>query len=59
MFSISQTPAMFKPGIYDKRIYYDGSLEKSISGYSLVGGSESLVGETLPGAVKQRTALLL
>ena len=43
MFSISQTPAMFKPGIYDIRIYYDGSLEKSIAGYSLVGGSESLV----------------
>lgn len=29
MFSISQTPAMFKPGIYDIRIYYDGSLEKA------------------------------
>ncbi len=43
MFSNSQTPAMFKPGFYDIRVYYDGSLVKSIVGYSLAGGSENIV----------------
>ncbi len=42
MFSISQTPAMFKPGIYDIRVYYDGSLVKSIAGYSLAGGNDTI-----------------
>ncbi len=42
MFSIGQTPAMFKPGIYDIRVYYDGSLVKSIAGYSLAGGNDTI-----------------
>ncbi len=43
MFSISQTPAMFKPGVYNIRVYYDGSLVKDIAGYSLAGGNDSIV----------------